>query len=234
MGLDRITLAFDTSGPHVAAALIRGADTVLLAHGSALPRGQAEVLFPQCNAMLNMAELSWANVSAIAVGIGPGNFTGIRIAVAAARGLALGLGVPAVGVSGFEVLVAQSGRQDAAAPALFTIAAPRGQVYVQPFALGLALGPARLIDISDDLSALGQLDGVYGHAALSLGDRLGVSGTEFSTPTTDEQIADIAVRIGYIAARKLQAGVVVDPPAPMYLRPADAAAPSDPPVKVMM
>lgn len=227
-------MAFDTSGPHVAVALIRGAGTVVAARGAALARGQSEVLFPQCNAVLDAAGVSWSDVSAIAVGIGPGNFTGIRIAVAAARGLALGLGVVAVGVSGFEILVEKSGQQDALARALFSIGAPRGQVYVQAFAMGRACSPARLMDPTDDLSGFGKIECVYGDAALSLGLVLGVPGKELPKVDSDEEIAEIAAQIGIIAARKLQSGVVPDRPAPLYLRPADAAAPSEPPVRVLM
>lgn len=227
-------LAFDTSGPHVAVALIQGAGTVIAARGAALARGQSEVLLPHCNAVLADAGVAWSDVSSIAVGIGPGNFTGIRIAVAAARGLALGLGVVAVGVSGFEVLVEKSGQQNAPTRALFCIGAPRGQVYVQAFAMGGACSPARLIDPTDDLSGFGEIDYIYGDAALLLGRALRVPGTEFPKVDSDKEIAEIAAQIGTIATRKLQSGVAPDRPAPLYLRPADAAAPSEPPVRVLM
>jgi tRNA threonylcarbamoyladenosine biosynthesis protein TsaB len=60
----------------------------------------------------------------LGVGTGPGNFTGLRIAVAAARGLALGLGVPAIGVTGCAA------RQSLAGTDLPAIPAPRGQVWL--------------------------------------------------------------------------------------------------------
>lgn len=84
--------------------------------------GQAERLVPLLEDLLGAAGLGWGSIGLIAVGTGPGNFTGIRIGVALARGLALGLGVPAVGVTGFEAL-----GEDAPA----TIPAPRGQVYLK-------------------------------------------------------------------------------------------------------
>ena len=65
-----------------------------------------------------------AEVGRIGVGTGPGNFTGLRIAVSAARGLALARGIPAIGVSTFEVI------HHGAPGALAGVPAPRGQLYV--------------------------------------------------------------------------------------------------------
>jgi tRNA A37 threonylcarbamoyladenosine modification protein TsaB len=113
-------LAFDTSAAHCAAALLCG--DRLMARVEAMAKGQAERLVPMLDEMLAEEGLVWADIGLIAVGTGPGNFTGIRIAVSLARGLALGLGVPAIGVTGFEAL--GEGR-------LVALPAPRGQVYVK-------------------------------------------------------------------------------------------------------
>lgn len=99
-----ILLAFDTSAKHCAVAL--SADEALTVRVEEMDRGQAERLMPLLEEVLRDANLSWSDLGAIGVGVGPGNFTGIRISVAAARGLALGLGIPAVGVSGFDALTA--------------------------------------------------------------------------------------------------------------------------------
>lgn len=118
-------LAFDTSAAHCAAALL-DADGVLLARqGEAMARGQAERLMPLLEALLARSGLGWRDLGALAVGVGPGNFTGIRIAVSAARGLALGLGIPAHGISGFDALTLD--RPDHAA----VLPAPRGQVWLR-------------------------------------------------------------------------------------------------------
>lgn len=87
--------------------------------------GQAERLFPMLEEMLAEAEKTWADLALIGVGTGPGNFTGIRISVSAARGLALSLGIPAVGVDGFEARA-----EGLARPVEVAIPAPRNQVYL--------------------------------------------------------------------------------------------------------
>ena len=120
-----LVLAFDTSAAHCAAALLCG-DQIVATRSEALARGQAERLFPMLEELLSESGRSWTDVTRIGVGVGPGNFTGIRISVAAARGLALSLGVPAIGVSALEV-------QCDDAPVLATVAALRAQVYAQVF-----------------------------------------------------------------------------------------------------
>lgn len=98
-------LAFDTSGAHCDACLMDAAATSVLAYAhESMTKGQAERLFPMIEDMLTSNGWTWSDLTQIAVGVGPGNFTGIRIAVSAARGLAMSLGIPASGVSSFEAL----------------------------------------------------------------------------------------------------------------------------------
>lgn len=117
-----ITLGFDTSAAHVAAAL-HCEGRALPARAEMMARGQAEALFPLINDVLDEAGLTLDDLGAIGVGIGPGNFTGIRISVAAARGLALGLGIPAIGISSFDA--ATGGRDIVSA-----IPGPRDHSYL--------------------------------------------------------------------------------------------------------
>ena len=121
-------LAFDTSAAHCAAALLLG-DRVWL-KSEAMEKGQAERLMPLISDLLAEAGMALADVSAVAVGTGPGNFTGVRISVAAARGLALGLGVTAIGVTRLEALAYGLPR-----PVTVIEDARRGEVYVQRFAV---------------------------------------------------------------------------------------------------
>lgn len=123
MPSDPVILAFDTSAAHCAAALLSG-DRIVAQRAEAMGRGQAERLFPLLDEMLSQAHVAWRDLSRIGVGIGPGNFTGIRISVAAARGLALSLGVPAIGVSTFDAIRHGQASARAAVPA------PRDHVYL--------------------------------------------------------------------------------------------------------
>jgi tRNA threonylcarbamoyl adenosine modification protein YeaZ len=97
-------LGFSTAGPYCGAALFDGAEISSALHEE-LAKGQAERLMPMLEEVLQAGGASFDDLKGIGVGIGPGNFTGIRIAVSAARGLAMGLGIPAVGVSVLEALV---------------------------------------------------------------------------------------------------------------------------------
>lgn len=119
-------IAFDTSAAHCAAALLLG-DKVIT-RVDEMAKGQAEHLLPMLEEMLSAQGLGWSDLDGVGVGIGPGNFTGIRIAVSAARGLSLALGKPAIGVDGFATRAFDMPR-----PFTAIIPAPRNQAYVQVF-----------------------------------------------------------------------------------------------------
>ena len=107
-----------------------------------MERGHAEALMPMLDAVLAEAGAGYRDLTRIAVCTGPGSFTGIRIGIAAARGLALGLGVPAIGITRLEALAAGAapGR-----PCSVRVPGPNGASYLQEFdADGRAEAPARL------------------------------------------------------------------------------------------
>ena len=195
-------LAFDTSGPWIDAALLRGAD--LVRRREAMATGQAERLMPLLAELLAEGGVGWGDLRAIGVGTGPGNFTGLRIAVAAARGLALGLGVPAEGVSAAEAYGEGLGDVVVALPV------PRGGV--------LALRGARVerLEAGTPLPEGWAARPLCGPAA----DRLGGATAE---------AAPLAPAIARIAAGRAAPGR--PRPAPAYARPADAApGPAAPPL----
>ena len=196
---DTPLLAFDTSAAHCAAALLSGDGTTLVAHHESMARGQAERLMVLLEEVLDEAGCVWGDLGAFAVGVGPGNFTGIRISVAAARGLALGLGVPAVGVSGLEALA-----EGAGGPVRALVAAPRGQVYAQDFGRGTCKP--------------------------TLMDRVEAGETDLPLIEARE---DFAAALGRVALARLAAGTPLPRPAPLYLRPADAAPPRDSPPVIL-
>ncbi len=206
-----IVLGFDTSLAHCGAAVFSGGDVVAAKYED-MTKGQAERLIPMIAETLQEAGLSKRDVTAIGVGIGPGNFTGIRISVSAARSMALALGIPAIGVSLLEALAEGSN-----APVLASIDARRDHVYLQRFADGANRGPelVAFTDIGADWAVPGLI--CQGNRANDLGNRLKCS----AGPT---QYAP-ASAIARIAARR--AGTNQPRPAPLYLRPADAAPARD-------
>jgi tRNA A37 threonylcarbamoyladenosine modification protein TsaB len=189
-----LILAFDTAAAHCAAVLVRG-DRVLARAFEATERGHAERLLPMVEGLLADAGASWQEIGGIGVCTGPGNFTGLRVAVAAARGLALALGVPAVGVSRLEVLGHRPGMTVA------SIDDKRGR-FVQVFHDGVPEGPPAVDPV-----------------AMPAGPA--VSGTDVP--------CDLVV-LARIAAGRLGEA---PPPAPLYLRAADAMPPSEAPPAIL-
>ncbi|MEI4486096.1 tRNA (adenosine(37)-N6)-threonylcarbamoyltransferase complex dimerization subunit type 1 TsaB [Frigidibacter sp. MR17.14] len=159
---DAVILAFDTSAAHCAAALLRG-DRVLAQSREEMAKGQAERLMPLLAETLAAAGLDWPNLSALAVGIGPGNFTGIRISVAAARGLALSLGIPAIGVTALDAL-AEGGPR----PMRAAIDAKRGNLYLQ----GYGCAPEAPVLVTEPPAADAPLIGLDAAPALPLAEAI--------------------------------------------------------------
>lgn len=159
-----LILAFDTSAAHCAAALLSG-DRLWL-KTEAMEKGQAERLMPLIAELLAEAGMALADVGAVAVGTGPGNFTGVRISVAAARGLALGLGVPAIGVTRLEAAAFGLPR-----PVTVIEDARRGEVYVQRFGVD---GPeaARIVPASELETIEGAVAGREGLASLPIAEAI--------------------------------------------------------------
>jgi tRNA threonylcarbamoyladenosine biosynthesis protein TsaB len=131
-------LAFDTSGGWCAVAVMAGRRILAHRH-EVMDRGQGERLFAVIGAVMDEAGIDWPQVAAVGVGTGPGNFTGIRIGVAAARGLALGLRVPAIGIDRFEALALDGPDLPAMVPA------PHGMAWMaRPGAAPVEVDPAAL------------------------------------------------------------------------------------------
>jgi tRNA threonylcarbamoyladenosine biosynthesis protein TsaB len=99
-------LAFDCAVSGMDVAVVR--DGVRLAGRTEEGRDQAAGLLPAIAAVLAEAGIDRRALSLLAVTIGPGSFTGVRVGLAAARGLAVGLGVPLAGISTTAVLLAQA------------------------------------------------------------------------------------------------------------------------------
>jgi len=209
-----IILGLDTSAAQCAAALVSGGQ-VIARRVEAMEKDQAERLFPMLEEMLAGAGVDWAGLAAVGVCTGPGNFTGLRLSVAAARGIALARGIPAIGVSLFEAL-AEGGT------ALVTLDARGGHLFAQRVCDGRAEGTARVLGIDELAPAPGTT--CLGHRAVEVAARVGgVAGSE-------------TVRADPVAVARLAAARLRAPgprPAPLYLRPADAAPSSEAPPLIL-
>lgn len=96
-----ITLGLDTATSLLSVALVRG-DEVLALETSDARRGQSEVLMPIIESCCKQAKIELRDIARLCAVTGPGSFTGLRIGLAAVRGLAMGLSIPASGLSAFE------------------------------------------------------------------------------------------------------------------------------------
>jgi tRNA threonylcarbamoyladenosine biosynthesis protein TsaB len=137
------TLAFDTATRATTVALCGAATGDLEARddppGGRRP-GHATRLLPLAVELLERAGIGWEAVDRIAVGVGPGTFTGLRIGIATARALARARAIPLVGVSTLQSLAL--GPPGAAGSVLAVIDARRGEAFVAAWRAGEAAAPA--------------------------------------------------------------------------------------------
>jgi len=209
-------LAFDTSGPHCAIAIADGS-TLRAERWEAMAKGQAEHLMPLITDTLAEARITPQELTAIGVGTGPGNFTGIRIAVSAARGLALALNIPAFGVTTFEALIGHGAEEPAPQTALVTLPGPRDTLYAQAF--GTHDTAPRLLTAEIDLPQLEpRADPIHitpKDAEIPLRDWRPLVARQDGLP--------LAPSIARITARRQPTDTDWPRPKPLYLKPADAA-----------
>lgn len=122
-------LALDTATESCSVALLT-ADALIDRH-ALTPRRHAEYVLPMAEALLAEAGLARAQLDGIAVGRGPGAFTGVRLAVSVAQGLAFALDLPVVTVSSLAALAMEAPADDAAT--LAVIDARMGEIYAGAF-----------------------------------------------------------------------------------------------------
>src|SRR5262249_5914449 len=143
-------LAIDTALEACAAGVVETPDRVLAQESAAMARGHAEALMPLLARVMDQARLRFHHLDRIGVTVGPGSFTGLRVGIAAARGIALASGKPAVGVSTLAAFaspyLAAGEKQTVAA----VVDARHDHVYFEMFGPGgrILITP-RLIPVQD-------------------------------------------------------------------------------------
>lgn len=221
-------LALDAAGAACSAALWR--DGGVVSHRfEPMRRGHAERLVPMIEAVMADGATAYADLDRLAVTLGPGGFTGVRIGLATARGLALATGRPLVGVSSFLVLAAAA---KAEAPPdgslVVTIDAKRRDLYLQVFAADLrprsepcAIMPAALADVLPPGALV-----LVGDGAAQAAPALAAAGRGYSLSRAPA-LVDAARLAELVAAEdsEIAAGGAV---VPLYLRPPDVTPAADP------
>ncbi|MEO7096731.1 MAG: tRNA (adenosine(37)-N6)-threonylcarbamoyltransferase complex dimerization subunit type 1 TsaB [Polyangiales bacterium] len=228
-------LAIDTSHNEGSVALVEAAPSpfaaqLLAAASARVSNAHGEALLPLVDAVLRSAGLTLDAVELLAVGIGPGSFTGTRIGVATAKGLAIGRGLPLRGVASFEAL-ALDARTLVGAEVAVAIDARKGEVYL-----------AVMTTTEDDVVRL--TDPIHARPAeawarvgrpvpsASIGD--GVSLVPELALAARRHVGVDAPRAAAIAAlagaRQLRAPIdEVDVLEPLYVRPPDITLPKTKP-----
>ncbi|MFM4830481.1 tRNA (adenosine(37)-N6)-threonylcarbamoyltransferase complex dimerization subunit type 1 TsaB [Aeromonas rivipollensis] len=219
-------LAVDTATEACSAALLVG--DKLFSRWEEAPRDHTQKILPMVQAVLDEAGLSLAELDAIAFGRGPGSFTGVRIGISVAQGLAFGAGVPLIGISTLAAMAQGAHRLDGAERVLTAIDARMNEVYFGHYELcdgrmqlvgeEVVSDPAALIDarvdargkLAGSLSCVGTGFETYGEALKDLADELVVSQVRFPAAVDMLPLA----RAAWLAGE----AVAVEQATPVYLR----------------
>lgn len=214
----RYILAFDTAMMGCAAGLLDAATGQSWQRREAMMRGQSEALVPMVQAVLADAGRTFADVDLLVTTIGPGAFTGLRLALSAARAWGVSLERPVAGVTTLEVLAAMFYGETAGPPTRILIETKRDDFYTQIYnEQGRPRGDAEalsFVDIQarrDDAGTVLIGDAVDRYVALCIDKPLIRTGFELPDAAT----------IAKVGLQKYQAGQVQGMPQPLYLRGAD-------------
>jgi tRNA threonylcarbamoyladenosine biosynthesis protein TsaB len=221
-----LILALDTALEACAAAVLDTDAGALLAQEQVLmTRGHAEALMPMIARVMQSAEIAFSSLDRIAVTVGPGSFTGLRVGISAARGIALAAGRPAVGLTTLSAYAAPMVGRSEAAPVISAIDARHDHVYVQIVSGdGNPLVEPCVIPIDAAIAASRfGAPHLVGNAANLLAARWP---RDLPPPLTIDPRP--APDIGWVAWLGAAADPAGQPPRPLYLRAPDAKPPAPP------
>ena len=226
-----MVLALDSAAGACSAALFAGG-AIQRREWAAMARGHAAALMPMVAAV--MAGQDYDSLDAIAVTVGPGAYTGLRIGLATARGLTLAAQLPIIGVTSFKA-VARGARAAGAPPGpmLIALETKRADLYIQTLDATLAptsepacLDPEAVAEAYPALWTQTQPIIVAGDAAPRLRAVLPDSHRVIVAP--GDGLADAAIVAAEAAERLIVEPVLRDAPLPrpLYLRPPDVSPPA--------
>lgn len=216
-------LALDAAGSACSAALWH-AGALVARRWEAMDRGHAEALMPMVEDVVR--GYGYPSLDLICVGVGPGGYTGLRIALAAARGLGLATGLPILGIANPEIHQRMARRVCPDGLVAVVLETRRADFYVQIFGRdGTALEPAAVLSAAQAAARFVQADSplvIAGDAVVRFAEL--VSDLPTGWTLLDPQHADAGVLAELGAERSARASRI--PPQPLYLRPPDTAAPA--------
>lgn len=220
-------LALDTATSSCSAALWKNGG-VRSHRLRAMAHGQSEALMGMVQDVLAEAACGFAELDLLAVTTGPGSFTGLRVGLAAARGLALARNLPCLGVTTLETVAHQVSENERAGKTLLVLLeSKRDDIYAQTFSAGLeplsapeAVNPNDLVRLVSAAPTL-----IVGDAAERGASALAQAGVK-ATISNAPGVPDAATA-AMIAAMRWRPGDKPPPPVPLYLRPPDAVIPKN-------
>nr|WP_246421863.1 tRNA (adenosine(37)-N6)-threonylcarbamoyltransferase complex dimerization subunit type 1 TsaB [Nocardiopsis mwathae] len=213
-------LAFDTATPAVTAAVceLSGAEVRVRASASSVDaRRHGELLTPGVRDVVEQAGATLAELTHVAVGIGPGPYTGLRVGLATGLALADALAIPCHGVATLDAIAFASGRTT---PFIAASDARRREVFWARYADASTRAGEIAVDRPADVDTGGLP--VIGHGAHMYAEAFG------QDPEAAEPLYPSAAALGELALRRLAAGEELPEPRPLYLRRPDAAVPGTP------
>ena len=219
-----IILAFEASAKHLSVAVyVNG--SVLATQKIEAPFGQAAELVPLAIRTLSDVGVEFSSLSHVAAGCGPGSFTGLRVSLAAAKGVCLAHDIPGLGISGLEALAFSSSGVLNGLPVLCMADTRRGKVYAQLFSNDIKPQGAIFEAQIDQLPMLVpasicadglMLAGFGGLAAQAAFAANGLVATLISYGDKQDALIIDASMIAKMAAKKIMRGDF-PPLAPLYL-----------------
>jgi tRNA threonylcarbamoyladenosine biosynthesis protein TsaB len=213
-------LAIDCALDACAAAVFDSdTGTIVASETRIMLRGHAEALMPLIARVMDEAEIEFKELDRIAVTVGPGSFTGLRVGISAARGIALAAAKPAIGLTTLAGLAAPHIAADDTLPVVAAIDARHDHVYMQVFGPGgrTLLAP-RIAPLREAVRAATNGPARIVGSAAALVARAWPQGEP--PPALVDQRA--APDIAWIARLGAAAADAEGPPKPLYLRPPDA------------
>ncbi len=204
-GRSPLLLAIDCSTAACTAALFAPDGALIGARDEQIGRGHAERLVPMIDELLGDA--GGAIPTQILVGVGPGSFTGLRVAIAAAHGLAIGWGASLRGMPSLALLAASAPGDE---PIVAAMAGGHGELFVQSFNRTPFLATSEALNLTpSDAAAVFPTGTPVGSGAAALGDARGEIASATQVPTAS-------------AALRLPTELCAFTPAPLYIRSPDA------------